>query len=91
VFTVRLTNTNAAARYVKLYNVATAPTAGQATPQAVICIPGGTTALPSVVIDNNANGEAYPLGIGYTVTGEMADSDTTAVTSGDLIVDIRYT
>lgn len=77
-------NTNAAARFVKLHNSATAPTAGAAVVQTIGVPPNGLSSL------------SIPGGIGFstgiaisTVTGS-ADADATAVGAGDLIIDLFY-
>lgn len=83
-------NTNAAARYVKFYNKATTPVAGSDTPWFVICVPGGTTAQPSVVMGSNVQGIGFTTGIGFAITAGFLDSDATVVTSGDMICDILW-
>lgn len=78
-----LINTNAAARYVKLYEDTDAPTVG--------------TTVPALTIDVPASSQVsltWPDGINFsktmwvaTTTG-VADSDTTAVGAGDLYVQL---
>lgn len=72
-------NSNAAARYVKFYDKATAPNPAADTPVLSFAIPPTTAA--SIMID----GFVFLTGIGYaTVTG-AADNDNTAVGAGELL------
>ena len=80
-----IVNTNAAARYVKLYDSTSSPTVGADAPALTITIP--------------ASGEkdlSFPDGVNFgnslwlaTTTG-VADSDATAVVAGDLLLQIFY-
>lgn len=79
VFRVIGHNTAAAIRYLKLYNKATAPTVGTDTPVVTLALP----ATASFQIDLEAF--AFPLGIGYALTVNAADADTTALTAGDVV------
>lgn len=79
-------NVAASVRYVKLYDRATAPTVGTHTP--FLTIPLAATSVSVVTLDN------YPItfssGLGIGTTNLVADSDTTAVTAGDLIINLLY-
>lgn len=78
-------NVNAAVRYVKLYDLSTAPTVGTTTPALTIAVPPtGSVVFSSVHGIYFTNG----LGIG-SVTG-VADSDTTAPTSNQTNVNVIY-
>lgn len=80
-------NTNAAARYVKLYDSATSPTAGT-KPKLSILIPGASAGAGN----NFESGIGIPFvnGISFvTVTG-AADSDATSVGANDLIINLLY-
>lgn len=70
-----LFNTTAAAIFIKFYDSATIPTAGAGTPAFTLELP--VNGAPVVI----AAGLAKPFlaGIGYTITGAIADSDATAV------------
>ena len=75
-----LSNTNAAFRYVKLYNVATAPTAGAGTIVGVIALPpNGTVAV------SHPGGIGFATGIAYTMVTGAADADATAVGANDIV------
>jgi hypothetical protein len=81
-----LSNLNAAARYVKLYNKATAPTVGTDTPLLTLMVPAGGAANMEFT-----NGIAFGTGIGFATTTGSADSDTGAVALGDVVVNLLYT
>ena len=81
-------NTNAAIRFVKLYDKATTPSVGTDVPVKTLLIPGSTT--------GGGNAQNYPLGVLFsngisiaTTTG-IADSDTAAVGLNDLCINIDY-
>jgi hypothetical protein len=74
-------NTTVALYYLKLYNKATAPTCGTDTPLWTVPIPFGASnsgsgvALPT-------GGLQFPLGLGFCLTGGIADNDTTNAATG---------
>lgn len=78
-------NANAATRYVKFYNKATAPTVGTDTPVWVIAVPAGGAANMEFT-----NGLAFSTGIAYATTTGIADSDNTAVAANDLVINLAY-
>lgn len=81
-------NLNAAVRFLKLYNKASAPTVGTDTPVATLPIPGNTTGAGfSLPIPN---GVAFTTGISYAVTTAYADSDTGAVAAGEIFIVLGY-
>jgi hypothetical protein len=72
-------NAAAALRYLKLYNKATAPTVGTDTPfYGPIVLPA--TAAFAIPIPRLF----FTLGIGYGITVNGADADTTALTAADI-------
>lgn len=87
VWSIVASNTNAAARYVKLYNKASAPTVGTDTPVMVITIPAGQT----VNIHGGSNGIRFGTGIALAITTGMADSDATSVAADEIKVATAYT
>lgn len=87
LWSVVASNINAAARYLKLYNKASAPTVGTDTPVLTIPIPAGGV----VQVDGGSNGIRFGTGIAWAVTASAADSDTTAVATGEIKVCIAYT
>ena len=80
-----LSNSNAANRYFKLYNKASAPTVGTDTPVMTIMIPAGGAA--NVL---GATGIAFGTGIAYALTTGAADSDTGAVAANEIIANVFY-
>jgi hypothetical protein len=84
VLSARVSNTNAAWRYVKLHNIATTPTAGSGVVETIGVPPGATVSWELLY------GSGFSTGIGMTMVTGSADSDATAVAVGDLIADIFY-
>lgn len=75
-----LSNTNAAFRYVKLYNVAAAPTAGAGTIVGIIALPPNSTVSVS-----HPGGIGFATGISYTMVTGAADTDAIAVGANDIV------
>jgi len=84
VYGLSLFNTSAAARYVKLYNKATAPTSAD-TPVLRAFLPAGGGAVVPLDI-----GVAFDTGIAFRITTGYADSDANAATAGDVFVNAAY-
>lgn len=85
IYGISISNTNAAARYFKIYNKASSPTVGTDTPVMTIQVPATSTVIRAFPV-----GLALSTGIAYAATGAMGDSDTTAIGAGDLSMDIDY-
>lgn len=79
-----LANTTAAWLYVKLHNVATAPTAGTGVVQTIAIPPNGLAQL------HFEGGIAFSTGIGLTTVTGSADADATAVTAGAIVGDLFF-
>jgi hypothetical protein len=82
---ISVTNNGASNAYLKIYNSASAPTAGSGTPVQRYMIPAG--------LGNNIplGGPLYfSAGIGFTITGGAADTDTTAVLLNQVQVNLGY-
>lgn len=79
-----VTNTNAAARYLKFHNSATTPTAGTG----VVF----TVGIPATSGSNFeiAGGIAFSTGIAFTTVTGIADSDNAAVGASDLNINLFY-
>lgn len=78
---IRGENTNAARRYLKLYNKASAPTVGTDTPVLTYVL----AASAQFDIDvSGAGGHYFSAGIAYALTTAAADADTGALTAGDV-------
>jgi len=84
VFGWHISNANAAVRYVKVYDQATAPDQ-TATPKLTLLIPAGGIAQISDQI-----GIDFPTGISLRATTGVADNDTGAPTANDIIANLYY-
>ena len=82
---IYLNNASAAAKWVRFYNKATAPTVGTDIPVMVVNIPASS----SVQVDSG-EGMAFPLGLGISITGAAPANDATAVAAGDVQAAIEY-
>ena len=85
VYTVTISNANAAARYLKLYDKASAPTVGTDTPIATILLPAGSQ--QQLVWPN---GLPFASGIAFAMTTGQADSDTAAVAANEHSLTLTY-
>lgn len=86
VYGLAVTNSNSSARYLKLYNKASAPTVGTDTPHFDVMIPGsGGVALSFAV------GIVFGTGIAYALTTGAADADTGAVAADEIKLGLFYT
>ena len=73
-----------------MYNKATAPVPGTDVPAAVILLLAGEAIGSFRAKDFGINGPKFPLGIGYAITGLVADADTTAIAAGQVKVVMQY-
>jgi hypothetical protein len=74
-------NTNAAARYLKIYDTATAPTVGTTVPKLTILLrAGGSESY------NTRDGIVFATGISFALTSGVADNDTGAVSAAEHVV-----
>jgi len=88
VYAIYATNVNAAIRYLKVYDKATAPTVGTDAPVFTLGIPGGTTG--GVLKVTIPPGVVFATGIGMGLTTGIADADTGAVAASEIAVNIAY-
>jgi hypothetical protein len=88
IYKIECFNNSANIAYLKIYNTAGTPTAGSGTPFARCLIPGNASGAGFVT--SYEVGDALGTGIGYTVTGGIADNDTTSVAASAFIVNIHY-
>jgi len=86
LYSVTASNINAATRYLKIYNKASAPTVGTDIP--VLTIPILTNTVQN--IEFGTYGLRLGTGIALAITGAAADNDTTAVAAGDVKVCTSY-
>lgn len=82
-------NVNAAVRYLKLYNKATAPTVGTDVPVATFVIPGSTTG-GGTNIPLPPQGIAFSTGISFALTTEATDAGTTGISANETVVNYGY-
>ncbi len=85
VYGWELANTNAAVRYVKLYNKATAPTVGTDVPTLTLGVPGAGVRSAEKILP-----VSFPLGLGIGIVTGAADNSTAAVAAGEVIAHIFY-
>lgn len=79
-----ISNSNASARFFKLYDKSSAPTVGTDTPKMTVQVPGSGTVIRAFPV-----GLAFANGISWALTTGIADSDTGSVGT-DISVDIDY-
>lgn len=87
VFSVTAINTTTTIYYLKMYNKATAPTCGTDTPVHTLPVPASATAAGLTV--NPFLGLNFTAGIGFCLTGAIADADATAAATG-VAINIGY-
>ncbi len=85
VYSIVATNSNAAARYLKLYNKASAPTVGTDTPVQVYMLPAGGGVSITLPV-----GMIFATGIALATTTGAADSDTGAVALSEILINLTY-
>lgn len=88
VYAIQAFNVNAAVRYLKLYNKASAPTVGTDTPVKTLAIPGNTAGAGFVA--SWPSGLAFGTGIAFALTTEATDAGTTGVAVNEITVNIDY-
>lgn len=80
-----LFNNAASVRYLKLYNKSSSPSVGSDTPFMTIPLPAGAGANV-----NFTSGITFSSGIGIGATTGVADSDSSAPSANDVIVNVIY-
>lgn len=86
LYNIMASNTSASARFLKIFNKATAPVPGTDTPILTVTLPANsTTSIPFGIL-----GYRPPLGIGISITGAAADNDTTAIGANEVKLLISY-
>lgn len=86
LFEITADNFTAAAKFLKLYRKASAPTVGTDVPILTVPIP----ANGFVQLAFGAQGKRFLTGIAYALTGAQAVADTTALAAGDVHVHGSY-
>ena len=87
MFNLQASNVSAAAKFIKLYNKASAPTVGTDVPVLIIPIP----ATSHISIDFGIMGQRFSTGIAYAITNLIAANDTTVIAAGDVRLMLSYT
>lgn len=87
VNTLSVFNDSATKFYLKLYNLAVAPTLASSVPVMTIPVPPGT----HVPINCGPHGIRFATGLAIAVVRGIADTDTTAVVANDGVLSIVYT
>jgi len=85
LYSVAAYNNTGSARFLKLYNKASAPTVGTDTPVWTIPLPasGGFSEAWDIPV-------AFSIGIAYAITAAAADSDATAIGANDVQGKLTY-
>lgn len=86
ISSLTINNTSAAAKYVRFYNKATAPTVGTDTPIFVVTILANTSKEVTLSI----YGKRFTTGISYAITNAAGVLDATAVAAGDVQISGDY-
>ena len=73
-------NAAASVRYIKFYNMATAPTVGTDVPVMTLAVPA--TAPFNITLPN---GFLFTVGIAYGIVTGAADNNTTAPSAADIV------
>lgn len=84
-----VSNVNAAMRYLKFYNKASAPTVGTDIPVFIVPIPGNTAGA-GAAIPLPPQGLNFTTGIAFALTTGLADADTGAVAATEISVSLGY-
>ena len=85
---VQVFNLNAAARYLKLYNLATTPDESSTVVKQIL-IPGNTAGT-GAVINLPPEGVAFGTGIAFRTTTGIAANDTGAVAANEILIELDY-
>lgn len=80
-------NTTSTIYYLKLYDKATAPTCGTDTPVWTLPVPFGNSGAGGGFVLPLADGLQFANGIGFCLTGALADNDTTVAATG-IVIDL---
>ncbi len=86
VYVIHAYNSAAQARFLKLYNKATAPVPGTDTPVETYVLPPGINSRFEFTLAGNP----FAAGIGYAITAALGDADTTAIAANDIVLDLHF-
>ena len=82
LYSLNINNINAAARFVKIYNLAVAPTVGTSVPSITIPVPPSS----ATSFTFGAIGVRFGTGISLAITGLATDADATVVAASEIKV-----
>jgi len=88
LYAVQVFNTNASARYLKLYDDSGTPTIGTDTPVKTLTVPGNSNGAGMVL--NWDKGLVFASGIAFGTTTGIADNDTGAVAANEMAINLDY-
>lgn len=88
LISIHAINVNAAIRYLKFYDLKSAPTAGTGIPIRRYGIPGSAAGAGFIL--QPVIPMRFVNGIAFTITGLVADTDTTAPSANDVILTLEY-
>lgn len=74
--------------YVKIYDLAVAPTVGTSVPKLTIMVPGNAAGAVSEVSFDQ--GIEFLNGISFATTTGVADADTGAVAAAEVVINLLY-
>jgi hypothetical protein len=80
-----VSNTNAAGRWLKFYDKASAPTVGTDVPFLTIFLPPGVASNVTLT-----TGIDFPTGIAFALTTGVADADVAAVAANEIVLNLFY-
>lgn len=84
---VSVSNLNAAVRYLKIYDKATAPAPGSDIAKIVVAIPTGSVPVNLALPDE---GIAFAAGISFALVTGILDNDNTGVAASEILVNLGY-
>src|ERR1700722_559846 len=92
VYGINVYNLGTTIAFLKLYNKVSTPVPGTDTPVKTIPIPPASASgqVGGVSIPPDAIGRAFSLGIGFVISANLADSDTTAVAANQIVLNLEY-
>lgn len=88
LYAISCTSTDATVVYIKFYNKATAPDPSAETPVLRFAVPSAATGAGFVW--NVPQGMDFPTGLGFALVTGAADTDETAVSANEVMVNLVY-
>jgi hypothetical protein len=82
-----VSNTNANPRFLKIYDKASNPVLASDTPKWTVMIPGNASGVSGSI---KFHGLQFSSGIAIAITGAVGDTDTTAISANEVIVNLGY-